>query len=70
MNMNREERELLDEANYLVEKARQIGYILTIDRVPLQPLSMGNHQSRVTLSPNKDWYRSFPNDPGAIHELG
>ena len=37
------------EFTLMVERARELGYIVTVEQVPLQPLAMGNHTDKVTV---------------------
>jgi hypothetical protein len=37
------------EASALLDYCRQMGLVLTIEQVPLQPLAMGNYVSRVSV---------------------
>lgn len=40
---------VLTEASALLDYCSRVGVVLTIEQVPLQPLSMGNYVSRVSV---------------------
>ena len=43
------ERAVYDEARELIEGARALGVVVTIERVPLQPPAMGNYELQITV---------------------
>lgn len=43
------ERAVYDEARELIEGARALGVVVTIERVPLEPLAMGNYDLQITV---------------------
>ena len=44
-------RNIHRQALELVNQARELGYVITIDTVPEQPLAMGNHTMLVNVRP-------------------
>lgn len=43
------ERAVYDEARELIEGARALGVVVTIERVPLQPPAMGNYELQISV---------------------
>ena len=56
MNSNLEN--LKWKAQQLVDLAKQVGAVITIETVPNKPLAMGNHEMRVDVRPANEIYRS------------
>lgn len=44
-------RQIMLEAAALVHKASMLNLIVTIERTPLKPLAMGNHEASITVYP-------------------
>ena len=42
----------------LVSLALQLGLVLTIETVPLQPLRMGNYDIKISVRQSHDYYRN------------
>lgn len=47
----------LRQVDFYVNKARALGYVITVHNQPLEPFSMGNHESVVEVRPAHSTYR-------------
>jgi len=53
-NLGSNEKTILLEAAALVHKAALMGVILEIERTPLKPLAMGNHEATISVWPARN----------------